>query len=285
MSDSDELLFSPDAAMTRFLYFQGENDVNFFFEDEGKEYLYERIIERLFGDSIKIETVFCLGGKINVKKGFEEFGSETNSIKNFFIVDGDFDRYLYPEDMINNDSFIYLKTYNIESYYIDKCAFEQYAKGKLKCTNAVLAEKVNFEEWREEIVGQAKKLFLAYAFIKKYHPTIKSVDRNSYEFIDNKTGFERPGAYRKFLDEIKDLDDDFESKISEIAEKYEAINGDDYFNLICGKFLMDSLFSYLQNIARIPMRKDDFQWALINGFDISKLEYIKEVVIENIGIC
>ena len=87
------------------------------------------------------------------------------------------------------------------------------------------------------------------------------------------------------MDEIKDLDDDFESKISEIAEKYEAINGDDYFNLICGKFLMDSLFSYLQNIARIPMRKDDFQWALINGFDISKLEYIKEVVIENIGIC
>ncbi len=71
---------------------------------------------------------------------------------------------------------------------------------------------------------------------------------------------------------------DAQDKIDEIDNIYKSINGDDYFNLICGKFLLDSLYAYLLNLFKNPYKKDDFIWYLINHFDISKLDYVKSAI-------
>lgn len=284
MNNSDDLLYSSEASATRFLYYQDLNDINIFVEDTGKEYEYETIFKRILGERYKIKSIFSAGGKNGVREIYQEFGivdSRNSKIKNFYIVDGDFDRYICPEEMIDNPHFLYLKTYNIENYFIDENACIQFAKGRIKCLDTIVKEKLNFSWWKNTVVEQSTKLFLAYCFIKKYYPQHETLSRPTGEFIDAKTGFERQdGAFDKFWNFVISLDSEAESEILSIKEKYIQINGEDFFNLICGKFLLDSLCWYIRNIIGAKFNHDDFRWHLINHFDISKLNYVKDAIIE-----
>lgn len=276
----DDLIYSAEALSTRFLYFQGLNEINLFVEDVNMEYIYETIFKRLLKDKYNIKAIFPLGGKPKVKKHFLEFGNETKGIKNFYIVDGDFDRYIYQDSMINDPCFIYLKAYNIENYFLDKRACIQFSKGYLKCLDSVVIDKVDFDNWKNRIVTEASKLFLCYCYIQKFHPSKKTLSNSSFLFIDDKTGFERTDVYQEYWNnEILSLDLNAQDKINEIDELYKSINGNDYFNLICGKFLLDSLCAYLRNIFKTTFNKEEFKWHLINHFDISKLDYIKNAIL------
>jgi len=116
--------------------------------------------------------------------------------------------------------------------------------------------------------------------LKKYYPEIPSVSRKHCEFIDSKTGFERTDdAYNKYFENvIINADSDAMSKINDIDRDYKLINGDNYFNLICGKFLLCSLGFYLRSKINNRIDNDDLKWYLIENFDIKKLDYIKEVI-------
>ncbi|MCM1059628.1 MAG: DUF4435 domain-containing protein [Eubacterium sp.] len=283
MNDTDDLLYSDEALKTRHLYYQGLNDFNLFVEDKDKEYLYETVFKRLLGNNYSIVAITGLGGKPQVIECFKEFGDQTDGVKNFYLVDGDFDRYIYADKMIQNPCFIYLKTYNIENYLIDENACMQFVKGRLQILDNFVKEKLNFQYWKNRIVSEAAKLFLCYCFLKKYYPTQKSVSRSSYLFIDNKTGFERSdGAYQKYWESIIELDIDAEKKILEIDAIYKKENGHNYFNLICGKFLLDSLYCYIRKIIKSKFNKEDFKFHLVNHFDISKLNYLKEAILLNL---
>lgn len=283
MDELSDLIYSNEAAINRIEFYQGYNDVNFFVEDKEKEYEYETILNRLLEGKFRISSVFALGGKKDVIKRFYECGEISNGIKNIYIVDGDFDRYTYPDEMINTSCFIYLKAYNIESYFIDENACYQFAKGKMRCVDKVVKEKINFKHWKTKIVHQAKKLFLCYCFLKKYHPSEESVGRNHYLFIEQISGFEREdGAYDDYWKSILMLDQDAPRKIKEIAQIYEYINGNDYYNLICGKFLFTSLYCHLRNIIGKSFPQYDLRWHLINNFKITSLDYVKEAILAHI---
>lgn len=282
MKDSeDDLLYSYEALATRFLFFQGLNEINLFVEDANTEYAYETIFKRLLGEYYNIKAIFPLGGKPKVIEQFLELGEVTDGINNFYIVDGDFDRYIHQEEMINDPCFIYLKTYNIENYFLDEKACVQFSKGRLKAMDDDVKSILDYENWEKRIVSEASKLFLCYCFVKKFHPSKKTISRGSYSFIDQKTGFERKdGAYEQYWkSEILSLDANAQSKIDEIKNTYQSINGENYFNLICGKFLFDSLCCYIRKVIGSKINKEDFKWHLINHFDISKLDYVKNAII------
>ena len=284
MNDLGDLRYSDEANITRFLYYKDLNEINIFFEDKGKEYLYETILKRLLGDRYKIESFFGLGGKDNVKKAFLEYGiedKENPSKKNIYIVDGDFDRYIFYDDMINSPNFIYLKTYNIENYFIDENACLSFVKGQLKLCDCEVKEKLKFSYWQKRIVEESSKLFLVYCFVMKFHSKIPSVSRKAGEFLDQNTGFERTDkSYENYWTEIQSIDTEAEKRILDIKNKYIEINGEDFFNLICGKFLFKSLCWYIKKIIESSFNQDDFEWHLINNFDITKLNYVKEYIIE-----
>ncbi len=285
MNDSSDLTYSKEAAISRVKFYQGFSDVNFFVEDMGKEYEYETILNRMLEGKVCPINVLGLGGKPNVIKHFHECGENTGGVPNIYLVDGDFDRYTSPEEMIVASCFIYLKAYNIESYFIDEEACYQFAKGKLKCVDSRVREKVDYSNWRDKIVGQAKKLFLCYCFLKKHHPSQESVSRNAYLFLDQKTGFERnDGAYDNYWKSILSLDSDTQKKIDEIIKAYEYINGSDYYNLICGKFLLTSLYCHLVNAIGKSFLQEDLRWHLINNFEITSLDYVKEAILAQIEI-
>ena len=104
--ESDDLLYSQEALATRFVLFQGLNEINLFVEDSNREHIYETIFRRMLGNQYNISAIFAVGGKPAVIERYKEFKSNTNGIKNYYIVDGDFDRYIYPDNMICDPCFI-----------------------------------------------------------------------------------------------------------------------------------------------------------------------------------
>ena len=280
MNDVGDLMYTPEAAAARYFFYQGQNEINLFVEDEGKEYEYETIFKRLLGDSYHISTIFSLCGKINIKKRFEEFGDKHNGVMNFYIVDGDFDRYIHANEMIHHSCFLYLETYNIENYFLDEKACIQFMKHRLKCLDSTVATKISFRDWKNKIVEQASKLFFCYCFMQKYHPSHKTIDRSPYCFIDKDNGFERiDGAYQHYWEtEVQPMNSASEKMISDIRARYEEIHGCDYSYLICGKFLFISLYCHLRNIAKSSFNQADFRWHLINCFDIEKLSYVRDAI-------
>lgn len=275
------LEYSEQAELSRYLFYADLNEINIFVEDKNKEFEYESIFERLFAGEYKIASIIAANGKPGVKDAFFEFGErdENNlSHKNFYIVDGDFDRYIYSEQMINNEHFIYLDYYNIENYFIDEKAVLKFAKGKLHRLDKDVSDIILFSNWKEKIVNQAKRLFLLYCAVQKVMPSQENVARNEYLFINHKTGFEREGGYEDYYRLIASKQPDIDIHIEMIREVYENINGDDYFGLICGKFLLTSLFVYLEGKTHTKFSKDELKWWLINEFEVSNLNYIKEKV-------
>ena len=51
------LFYSEAALLNRALFYSDYNDVNIFVEDEGKEYIYEDIFQRMFDYQIKIRKI------------------------------------------------------------------------------------------------------------------------------------------------------------------------------------------------------------------------------------
>lgn len=282
VNNSDDLIFSLEASSTRFMFYKELNDINIFVEDAEKEYEYETIFKRLLGSEYTIKSIFSAGGKQGVIDKYNEFGvtnKDNPKIHNFYLVDGDFDRYICPEDMINDAHFMYLETYNIENYLIDEDACVMFTKGRMKCFDDEAKCKLKFDYWRNKVVSESEKLFFIYCFVKNNYPKHATLSRGTGEFIDAKTGFEREdGAFEKYKKSIALLDASMDSKIVSIKEKYIETNGNDFFNLICGKFLLDSLCWYVRSVIGSKFNHDDFKWHLINHFDISKLAYVKNAI-------
>ncbi len=292
MIDSEDLYFSPEALAARYTLLHGNrnikqnlNNINLFVEDVGKEYQYESIFKRLFKGAYPIVGIFPVGGKRELKKRFNEFGlidDKNPQVKNIYIADGDFDRYAHSEEMISNPQFIYLKTYNIENYFIDEGACIQFVKGKIKCLDNEVKKTLDFNSWKTKIVNQSQKLFLVYCFLSKYYPDTENVSRPVHLFLDMDTGFEREdGAFDIYVKEITEKTGDvrINERIDIIKEEYISINGEDFYDFICGKFLIDSLFIYISKKINKNFRKEDFIWHLINNFDISKLDYVKDIIL------
>lgn len=274
----DGLNYTEEAELSRYLFYSDISDLIIFVEDKDKEYEYETIFERLLDDNYENITVLSGNGKIGVKRAFEEFGEVNKNNPShmiFYIVDGDFDKYIHQGEIIYNDHFIYLNQYNIENYLIDEQAVLKFAKGKIGKLKKEVEKAIDFSYWKDTIVNQSKKLFLLYCAVQKTIPTEPNVARNAYKFIDSKTGFENSNGYIDYYNCIIVKNPDIDKDVNEIKTIYESINGDDYFGFICGKFLLTSLFVYLQGKTKNHFSMKEFKWYLISEFDVSKLDFIK----------
>lgn len=287
MNGTNDLKYSEEGKAARYPFLKQYNDINFFVEDEDKEYQYEEIFQRMFGKEFEVKHIFSTGGKPFLIERFKEFGKEDpddlNKI-NVYLADGDFDVFLHAEEMIKSENFIYLKAYNIENYYIDKVATINFMRGILHKRKKEVEDIIDFNSWLKDIVEYAKEIFWCYCYIQKKYPEIVNVSRGPAFFIDEKTGFERAGAFERFISELNtkhglDIEKD-EDVINEIKENYKNIYGDSYFELICGKFLLWSLHAYLKSKAsKKNIDYKAFEWDMICNFDINKLSYVKDKIV------
>lgn len=278
----ERLEFSEDGLANVYFFYKDLNEINIFVEDLDKEYEYETIFKRLFSEKYIIKKIFTTGGKPKLIERFQEFGTHSGSdlkVKNFYIADGDFDRIIDSENMINHNQFIYLETYNIENYFVDEVACLTFIKGFIKKLDSEVEQLVNYEQWLNHVVSNSKDLFFLHSCVKKHHPSIQNVSRPNYFFIDVRTGLVLKDKIDLYKNEIMALDSEIEEKIKSIEVIYMKIFGDNYFNLICGKYLFDSFYSHLSNLTVEKFSKFQLRWALICNFEINKLEYVKNKIL------
>lgn len=284
MDESNDLRYSDEGCATRYLYYKDYQDINIFIEDQDKEYEYEILFSSLL-PNLEFKTLFASGGKPAMKELYNEFGIvdvDNTNHPNIYIVDGDFDRIIFPDKMIVNDHFIYLDAYNIESYLFNEKACVKFAMGHLHLPYDKTKITINYQQWYSSIISQASELFFIYCNLQANHPSVKNIGNGPYIFIDNNTGLERVGAlsqYKKKLLDENNIDIDAETEqIVEIKNNYRDIYGNDYWHLICGKFVLTSLMNYLASKRVKPIKENDLRWWLINNIALEPLDYLKHKI-------
>lgn len=276
MKNDFNLKYSDDALLSRVLFLASSTEINIFVEDEGKEYEYEEIFERLLPMEIKINMIFPTGGKTKLEEAYHIFGESDEYGKCFFIADGDFDVALEREQ-VDAPNFLYLARYNIESYLIDKSAVIKFMRPKLKKTFIESEKIIDFDYWIEEIVPYYKKIFAIFFLLQDNNIyEIPNVAKGAAYFLTN-MGLPDNEKYNEYLQEVEKYLPNVNTIINTTINKLETIYGIEATCFICGKYYIDSLSKYL--ISKLHKKKIDckeFRAFLIANFDIETIDYIKE---------
>lgn len=273
--------YSTDALLNRAPFYADYNDITIYVEDVDREFEYEEIFRKIVGSALRITAIIPAGGKTNLIDIFNENMHNLKLNKTFYLADGDFDRIIKAESMIDNAHFVYLNAYNIENYFLESAALRKYAKGKLRCQSKDLESLYDYEKWKTTIVPQAKALFVLYCYLQKYYPEDKNVSRNPYEFIDQKTGFFRESSYERFYQQLASRDPELNNRIISIEQKCDEVYEDPFF-FVCGKFLFTSMFCYLESRGMGVLKKEELRWFLVCQCSFRSLEYLKQAIIASV---
>lgn len=280
MNENDGLNYSRDALINRALFLSDLNDINFYVEDIGKEYEYEEIFERLYGETLKIFCIFPLGGKEEVLKLHAQKSIRDNGKLNVFIVDGDFDN-LWDDTKVESPNLIYLSKYNIESFLISKEATIKYMRTYLKCTRREAEDQVRFENWREGQKNNVGRLFILFAVANHYYPELHSVNGASGKFLDE-NGCLRVEAYEQYRDSLETAVPDLQVKINDvearIMNKFAGDDDEKIFSIVCGKFLFESLCRHLKTVKNKNINRESYKSTTISSFDISTLQFLRDKI-------
>lgn len=276
------LFYSEEALLNRTLFYSNYNDVNIFVEDEGKEYIYEDIFQRMFDSQIKIRKILPMKGKPGVEKAFKEYGSEYDGKPAFYLVDGDFDLVM-GKQMIENPNYIYLEKYNIESYYIDEKAVFRFMAGKMKQTQTSVSQIINFSSWENCVYSAMKELFINYMIAQAFFPDEKNVGLPEHSFF-YKDGYANNDKIDEYINNLKNRISDYEEKYKYYNKRFEEILSGDVTRLVCGKYLLASLSNYLREVAKVRFKEEDFVNTLILTFDIKKLDFVKKRILKIVEI-
>lgn len=275
MKKDFDLVHSGEALLSRVLFLASSTELNVFVEDDGKEYEYEEILERLLPDSIKINIIFPTGGKLKLEEAYELFGKSEEYGKCFFIADGDFDKAL-ERTQINAPNFLYLEKYNIESYFIDESCIGNFMRPILHEQLDKTKQIIDYPSWESTISSYFKKIFALHFIVQNNSLGIPNVSKGVAFFIE-KNGLPKEDNLNRYIDDIEKFLPDVKDEISANTEKLESIYGTDMTCFVCGKYLIESLARFLgSKLSKKKIGYEELERFLISNFDITSLEYIKD---------
>lgn len=277
MNNEFDLCYSKEALLNRVLFISDKNKINVFVEDTNKEFEYEEILEKIFSEKFKINCIFPTNGKPYLIEAYELFGKNEDYGKNIFIADGDFDL-LIGKDMIEADNFIYLEKYNIETYLIDKKTIIKCMRPRLKMELSKTEEYTNFELWYTIVLPFMEKLFTLHCIVQMEGIPIKNVGRNPQSFL-NKDGMPNELQYENYKKEIELYLPNVNEKYQEVNSLLKSLSNEDPLRFICGKYLITSLCSYLNNKSSTKYKYDKLKAELISRIDPACFIYLRNRII------
>lgn len=179
------LRFSIEGLKLKTKFYRYYNEIDVFVEDEDDEVFYEKLLDKIIGNSVGIKRVFGVGGKVNLFQKVNEYIAKPAERKAFFIADGNFDKILNRPFPTTSSMYV-LKEYCIENFLFEEVAIcnviqEEKPKKKIKEIKSVI--KLN--SWLEESVNQLTPLFATFILIQKYNMGISNVDVGLGTFLSN----------------------------------------------------------------------------------------------------
>lgn len=146
---------------------------------------------------------------------------------------------------------------------------------KLKKTYAETKEIVDFDNWINTITPFLERLFALHCLVQMYCPEIKNVTRGVERFLDKK-GYPDMSMFEAYKKEIIEYIPDLDTKIKQMLLRLKEVYGSELSNFVCGKCYISSLKLLLNSKLTKKISYNDLKAALISGFDISQLNYVKD---------
>lgn len=279
LTTEGDLGYSFDGKINRVIFYTDYNDVNIFVEDEGKEFEYEIIFRRLFGNTLKIATIFPVGGKQKLIDAFNLYsnGGECNSV-NVFIADLDFD-YVLDNTMIKANNFIYLDKYNIENYLIDEYAVVKFIQGRICKLEDETRRIVKYNDWLSKITHQLYDVYLLFLIVQDRGLGIENTGMSIFKLLKDGSWEVDNKKVQKYFDELSRHVPNLAKELVNMEDGVKEKVGDDFFNIINGKHYFDSLKKYLLNFSGAKIIDKDLRHFLFLNFDINKLDFLKESIL------
>lgn len=270
--------YTSQALSNRDLFYEDNQKYIMYVEDQGKEYIYESILERMFtSDFIKNIKILGLGGKSRVKNKYKENKKESKKNK-IYLVDGDFDL-LLNNDIICDDNFIYLDRYNIESYFIDENALVRCIRINCELCSGNVKSKLDFQLWKRQVYNSLENLFILYLIVQYCSLNIPNVSDKVFKYLDNH-GFIDNQKIISYEDNVRENVENFEEVKQECIEKYKTTLKENPEKLICGKYLLDSLRTYVNKTFDSDIHEKTFKKYMIENFDLTVLDFMKNKIVK-----
>ncbi|MDY2636834.1 MAG: DUF4435 domain-containing protein [Phascolarctobacterium sp.] len=308
MLKDSEFQFSATGKENRGLFVEDTNKpIILYVEDTDNENVYRHILLRMFpiselkADIFSYVHVVAAGSKKMVIERYEHNRkNNTTAQKKFvYLLDGDFDRYINSQDMKHDTDVIYLEKYNIESYLLSEAISVLYIQDYIRynlseCNREVLGyeykdyetirQMLDFEAWKGHVVGDSARLFLNYACENMYwlenklYKTNKNTS-NADRCLNNNNGTVMKDRIEAIIEESRKHIPNYNERIYGITILYKGINGDDFSNLICGKFLLKSLAGHIRNVFSLTsVGYDSLKREFLKSFDVNLLSGLKVVI-------
>lgn len=284
--------YSKDGYLNRLILKDEHRPIVLYIEDKDKEYIYESILRRMYTiddiPSCKVLdfiSVRGVGGKGNIKALYSEQKTyDAQKHEHYvYLMDGDFDRYVSPETMIKDENVVYLDAYCIESYFIHENGCIDYIQGKSQKVYADIRDSFHFDYWLDRIVSESKDLFIMYACTScsRFENGVEIPPNvgGATAMLDKNSGFINKERAKAQIERMHSCEiSDFDQIVKKITYRYEALHDQDYFYLICGKFLLNSLSYYIA--SSFPRCMSRVSWhqlldELRKTFDVRSLSALK----------
>ncbi|MES2651088.1 MAG: DUF4435 domain-containing protein [Bacteroidota bacterium] len=256
------------------------NDINFYFEDRGKEHFYYSLFKKLFPE-LKFEKIITLDGKQNIKNAS---ALTEGSKKDVYIVDQDFDSIFNTIEIRIN--LFYLDRYSIENYLIEKAAFYEIIKEeRVTINDNDIEQNFKIDEFLASLKTLLINLFLCFPLVYKYQLACGYYNLNVARDIDFNTS---PISFKAnyvsdYIQTVKNILEkdhpqvDFEAEVNSYNQHFE----DDFFSINTpGKYLM-SLIKYkiTKEFGIINHSTNEtFNIRAGKNCDLNSLNFLKEKI-------
>jgi hypothetical protein len=262
------------------ILFDQFNDVNFYVEDQYKENFYLQIFRKLF-PLITIDRIFGLGGK---RKVLDAAKLTSDSKKDVYILDQDFDHILNEKENINNT--FYLDRYCIENYLAEQIAIQRIVKDEnTTARNEEINAVFKLDNFVSQISDFMKVVSPTFLFVRKFGLSIGFFEINTPRDINFSTipYTWKGNALSNYKDALK----------VEFLEKYENLDFDVEFEW-CKQFfeghliLINTPGKTLMRLIKDKIKADlevvkycsyeSFNYRMGNHCDLHSLQFLKDRV-------
>ncbi len=273
--------YSKEGKIARAILYGDLNDIHIFAEDLDNEYIYLEIIEKLLKDTdINIKSIHCIGSKKDVIDIYLEHGDNIKGVDCFYIVDGDFDRIVNRDIMIEDTNFHYLNRYNIESYLIDKNAIIRHIQGKIANTFEYIDKKMDYDSWEEQIEGDFFELFLSFLYVQNENLTIPNSSISHSKNYINHRGYINKKRFFIYLDRIGLDREIWRYKKIDLDKLFlEYYDDSPKIALICGKFILNALNKLFNSKFDSHLNTQELIWDLARNINVEPLLKLKKEIV------
>ena len=177
------LRYSDQALAVRPAFYAHRNGVTIIVEDEGKETFYTEVLARLLEGEVQIDRVMGVGGKRNVLNRWLERSSRSESVPEFYLIDGDFDD-LIGKSIPYDDLLFKLERYDIESYLVEETAICTIAQEEMPTLTLIeYQEALGITNWVDQVVIATAPLAACAALLQHLGEQVIGISQTIERYV------------------------------------------------------------------------------------------------------